>query len=130
MNFVQMCMDVYQTLISDEVARAVIDDGEEQWGVASPFNNVSSLDIIGKKGRSGRNPNWAILSIYDAVKSGVYSAGSFSKISLKGESHQRGFIDLFNRKDDMRIHLLGPVLNEYDWEKSVVAKGQRYVLVA
>ena len=121
-NFVQMCMDVYQTLISDEVARAVIDDGEEQWGVASPFNNVSSLDIIGKKGRSGRNPNWAILSIYDAVKSGVYSAGSFTKISLKGESHQRGFIDLFNRKDDMRIHLLGPVLNEYDWEQSVVAK--------
>ena len=109
-NFVKSCLDVHRSLLADKTTAKLIEDADGEWGLSSPLNAIAKLHVIAKQCKS--EPEWVVMSIIDAVKSGLHPTSVFGHRALKGEGHNKGFVELFLFKSKLRKYLLGDFLHE------------------
>ena len=93
-------------------------DGE--WGKSSPLNSVTKLSAIHNKTKGRVNYSaWVVMMVRDRILSGQSSLqDGWSEALLTGERDRsnKGIIDLYMYKYDMKFYLLGPLLEMHAFQ--------------
>lgn len=123
-TWVSHALSVYHRALHDEKIMKIVEDCEQKWNHASPFNSIYKLNTIVSK--SGGYPNvlWVFNSIKDLCLSGLLDPASVSDdfLGAKRLAHNKcGLVELLVYKKTTLDWLLKDKINEFSWGNDVHA---------
>ena len=106
---------------SPELAK-LVEDAEDEWGHDSPLNQISKLHLTTKICKTTEQLTWVMKCIIDSVRSRVYSAGVLKYSAMKGDANNKGFIEIFCKRLEMKTYLLSVWLDSNKFDSLVKSK--------
>ena len=122
-NFVKSALDIHDKMFMSNPEHAkLVEDAEDEWGHNSPLNQISKMHLITKGCKTAEQLAWVLQCIVDSVRAGVYSAGMLNFNALKGDGNNKGFIDIFCKRLEMKTYLLSIWQDKRAFDPLVKAK--------
>jgi hypothetical protein len=104
-SFVDMAVTIDNRMLRVERIGSVLLKADNEFGVNTPFDAITKLQVIVNKGRHEDRILWAVEWIYDMRAAGSTETISLRQLQGTQACAGKGLVDLLNFKFEMKEHL-------------------------